>query len=274
MQRLLAFIENNLHFILFLVLQVACGILLFKLNPYQQAYFTNSSTELTANVNALSTNIKNYFGLSKKNIELQELFVDSVVPYSPNHQLIFMSDTFVVKDSLKQALFSMLAAQVVYNSVNKADNVLVINKGSNNGIKKGSGVISATGIVGVVTAVGPNFSTVMSVLNTNFKVVPQINDQEFFTEMVWDNKSPYSLSINKINRLENVKVGDLVSTGRSSLIFPPNIPIGYVKSVQTIEGSQYFNTTITTATNFRNLHYVFVVNNNYTEEIESLLNHE
>ncbi len=274
MQRLLAFIENNLYFILFLVLQAVCAALLFKLNPYQQSVISNSATNVTARVNNFSTSVKNYFGLNQQNILLQNHFIDSLNDASPFMTMHYMADTFAISDSLGARLFDMVPAQVVYNSVNRADNVIVINKGSKDNLIKGSGVISAQGIVGVVTAVGENFSTVMSVLNTNFRVIPQINGQEFYTDVIWNNQDPYTLSIKKINRLENVKEGDLVSTGKSSLIFPPGIPIGYVKSVETISGSQYFNTQIVTATNFRDLHYVFVIKNNYAEEINELLEDE
>lgn len=274
MQRLLAFIENNLHLILFLVLQVVCGVLLFRLNPYQQAFISNSSSAVTASVNGFSSNVQNYFNLGYSNVRLQQMYSDSFALRSRDYQLLLQNDTIKIQDSLNKPLYSAVPAQVVYNSVHRSNNTIVINKGSAHGVVKGSGVISAEGVVGVVTAVGANFSTVMSLLHTDFRIVPQINDQEFFTEIIWDNASPYTLSINKINKLEEIEVGDLVTTGRSSLIFPPNIPIGKISKLKTKEGSQYFDTEMTTTVNFRKLHYVFVVNNLYVDEISELMENE
>lgn len=274
MQRLLAFIENNLHLILFLVLQALCGLMLFKLNPYQQAFISNSSAAVTANVNDLSSSVRSYFNLGYSNKHLQEIFSDSFSYRSPNFRMIVQNDTVVIHDSLHKPLFGVVPAQVVYNSVNRTNNTLVINKGAEQGITKGAGVISAEGVVGVVTAVGPNFSSVMSLLHTDFRIVPQINGQEFFTDIIWDNSAPYTLKINKINKLEKIEIGDIVTTGKSSLIFPSGIPIGKISKLDPIQGSQYFETEMTTATNFRRLHYVFVVKNLYTEEIEALLNNE
>lgn len=272
MERLLAFIEKNFHLILFLVLQMLCVLFLFKLNPYQQAAISNSAIKLTATVNGWSSNVKNYFHLTEGNVQLQRLVADTLLSQNPDYQLRYLGDTFELKDSNNQLLYKLIPAQVVYNSINKAENVFVINKGSRHGVDKGSGVVSSDGVAGIVVAVGQNFSTVMSVLNVNFKMVPMINGVEFFTDIIWDNQSPYSLRINKINKLENVSEGDVVRTGYSSLVFPPNIPIGKVVKTKTMEGSQYFDTEITTATNFRKLRYVFVVNNDYRKEVEALLN--
>jgi rod shape-determining protein MreC len=126
----------------------------------------------------------------------------------------------------------------------------------------------------VIIAVGPEFSTAMSVLNTNFRLVPRINGQDYFTDLVWDNSSPYFMKINKINKLEKLKQGDLVTTGSSSLIFPPGIPVGYIESAELIPGSQYLDTEPKTATDFRNLNYVFVIYNSRQDEIEAVLNNE
>ncbi len=274
MQRLLAFIENNLHLILFLLLQTLSLILLLRLNPYQRAVFSNSATEVTARVNNASSSVANFIGLRKGNEELMQLFKDSLSKEDPRLNMRIFGDSIELKDSVNKLLFSVVPAQVVYHSIHKAENVMVINQGKNQGVKRGSGVISASGVAGIVVGVGPNFSTVMSMQNIDFHLIPQINGQEFFTELQWENEQPNTLSINKINKLEQIKEGDLVSTGTSSLIFPPDIPIGTIEHLQSQENSQYFNTKIRTATDFRNLRYVFVLNNEYKEEIEELLEDE
>ena len=54
MQRLIAFIEHNIHIMLFVILQMMCAVLLFFLNPYQQASFTHSAAVFTDKSNQLS----------------------------------------------------------------------------------------------------------------------------------------------------------------------------------------------------------------------------
>ena len=270
MQRLLAFLEHNLYLILFVLLQTVCAFLIFNLNPYQQAAFTHSATAITASLNQTSSNITDYIGLKDQNKLLQNQ-VAEIFLSSPNSVLTYLNDTIEIRDSSRRSLYSMVPAQVLYNTVHKANNVFIINKGTKHGIHKNMGVVSSTGIAGIVLKSSEEYSTVMSMLNTNMKVIPTINGSEFFTELVWDNENPYSLKIKGINSLEEIKVGDPVTTGKSSLLFPKGIPIGKISKLETKPNSQYFNTEIITATNFRELEYVFIIINHKANELQELI---
>jgi rod shape-determining protein MreC len=224
MQRLIAFIENNLHLLLFIPLQFFCLYLIFSLNPYQKAYFSNSASAVTARVNGTSKQVYNYFDLENQNLDLQENFTLQF-ENSSNQKINYLGNEVVIKDSATDIMFSAIPAQVVYNTVHKADNIFVINKGKKHGVGKNMGVVSSSGVAGIVLASGPDFSTVMSVLSSQFKFTPQINDEEFYTSVNWTNDRPNLMSIEGINKLEKIKIGDEVTTGMSSLLFPPNIPI-------------------------------------------------
>ena len=260
MQRLLAFIEHNFHFILFIILQIICGFLIFGLNPYQQAVFSHSAASVTARSNQFSTDLTSYIDLKEQNILLQSQ-VSEQFKNAPNNSFRFLQDTIDVKDSSSRPLFEAIPAQVIYNTTYKANNVFVINKGTDNGIRKNMGVVSSEGVAGIVLRSNAKYSVAMSLLNTDMKIIPNINDQEFFTELVWDNSNPHTMKIMGINKLEKIKEGDLVYTGRSSLLFPPGIPIGSIAKLTPKPNSQYFDTYITTATQFRKLAYVYVIIN-------------
>ncbi|MBT8327144.1 MAG: rod shape-determining protein MreC [Bacteroidia bacterium] len=270
MQRLLAFLEHNLYLILFVLLQAVCAFLIFNLNPYQQASFTHAATSVTARVNQTTSNVTNYIGLKDQNEHLQNQ-VAEIFLSSPNSVLTYLNDTIDVQDSFTRSMYSMVPAQVLYNTVHKANNVFVINKGKKHGIHKNMGVVSSQGVAGIVLKSSNEYSTVMSMLNTNMKVIPTINGSEFFTELIWDNEQPYSLKIKGINNLEEIEIGDLVATGNSSLLFPSGIPIGRISKLETKPNSQYFNTEIVTSTNFRTMEYVFVIINHKANEIGNLI---
>lgn len=270
MQRLLAFIEHNLHLILFVVLQVVCGFLIFSLNAFQQAAFTHSANAVTSSVNEVVTNVTDYLDLRYQNKELQYQLATQFANSSSGN-MVYLNDTFKVKDALNKPMFSMVPAQVIYNTVHRADNVFVINKGSLDGIKKNMGVISSQGLAGIVLKTSSKYSTVMSLLNTNMKVIPSIKGKEYFTELVWDNESPYYMKIMGLNKLEEIIEGDLITTGRSSLLFPSGIPIGTISKLKSKPNSQYFETRLKTSTDFRSLEYVFVIINQEKEAIEAIL---
>ncbi len=79
------------------------------------------------------------------------------------------------------------------------------------------------------------------------------------------------MKIKNINKLEEIKVGDLVTTGKSSLLFPSGIPIGNVSSLKKKNNSQYFDTDVKLSTNFRALEYVYVVINHHKEELDLMI---
>jgi rod shape-determining protein MreC len=270
MQRLIAFIELNSHIMLFVILQGICGVLLFSLNPFQQATFTHSAAFITDRTNQLSSDITGYFDLQQHN-NLLQIQVATQFKNDAKSNLYFMNDTFTMRDTSRRALFDAIPAEVTYNTVYKANNIFIINKGAKHGIRKNMGVISSQGLAGIVLQSNENYSSVMSLLHTNMNVIPTINNLEHYMGLKWDNSKPETLKITGLNKLEQIKVGDKVYTGKSSLLFPPGILIGEISKLETSATSQYFNTQVKTATNFRNLDYVFVIINKDINQIEPLL---
>ena len=272
MQRLIAFIEYNFHIILFVILQTICGFLVFSLNPYQQAIFSKASLGVTSTINKLSSDVYSYLNLKSQNTLLQNQISQQFKESFPQ-SLHYLNDTFSIVDTSMHHLFDAIPAHVVFNTAHKVNNVFIINKGLDHGIKKNMGVISSQGIAGVVLSSNQNYSAVMSLLNTNMKITPHINGQEYFTEMIWDNSKFNCLTINGVNKLEQINLGDVVSTGNSSLLFPKGIPIGNISKINNTPKSQYFELELKTATNFRDLEYVFVIiNNEYLGLNDLLLN--
>ena len=270
MQQLLAFIEQRLHLIVFALLQVICGFLIFSLNPFQQASFTQAATAVTAGGNKISSDVNAYFDLKYQN----ELLQDQIATQFQNSTigtLLVAGDTITLKDTSRRPLYDAVPAQVVYNTTFKANNVFVINKGKNHGIQKNMGVISSEGLAGLVLQSTANYSTVMSLLNTNMTVIPNINGMDYYTKLLWTNEAPNKMRISGINKLEKLKIGDKVKTGKSSMLFPAGISLGKITKLNKKPKSQYYETEIQTATNFRSLEYVFVIINRDIEEMEALI---
>lgn len=270
MQRLLAFIEQNLHLILFVVLQAVCGVLIFRLNPYQQATFTHSAATVTASTNQFTADAKGYLDLKNQNILLQEQVAEQF-RNSPIAAFRFLDDTLTIRDTNRVALFDMIPVQVVYNTSNKAENIFVINKGSDHGVKRNMGVVSSEGVAGIVLATNARYSTVMSLLNLNLSLTPNINGIEYYMPIKWENKESNILRIKGINKLEKIAIGDEVKTGNSTVLFPKGIRIGKVAKITTKPTSQYFDLEIETSTDFRKLDYAYVVVNKDYNQIQTLI---
>ncbi len=141
----------------------------------------------------------------------------------------------------------------------------MIDKGSEEGVKKDMGVISEGGIVGVVTDVSANYATVIPVLNRNFRLSARILRNSYFGIIEWDGRSPELVRLREIPSHVRVAPGDTVVTSGYSAIFPPNILIGQVKSVKPGEGN-FYDIIVSLSTNFRNIYHVNVISNFYRQE--------
>ena len=76
----------------------------------------------------------------------------------------------------KRFPFKVKRANVIKNSYKNQRNFLILNIGSDNGIQPEMGVISKNGIIGVVHSVSKNYSSVISILNKDLKMLVKEHD--------------------------------------------------------------------------------------------------
>lgn len=272
MNKLFEYIRRNGHIILFVLFQVLSFLLIVVFNPYQQAKFNGVFLEISGIVNGWNQAVNQYFQLANQNQQLIYNFGDSSTTFSHLNKVAFFDDTITINDPKFSSQFEIFPATVIYNTVHKKNNVFIINRGSNHGIKKSLGVLSPNGVAGIVIGVTPNYSTVMSVLNSEFKLIPQIEENEYYSSIEWNRTKPEYLEINGVNKQEKLEKETLVTTGKSSAIFPQGIPIGTIKKLNKNTTSQYYNILVKPATDFRRLGIVFVLENKHKDEIELHLN--
>ncbi len=164
--------------------------------------------------------------------------------------------------------YTFIPATILKNSVNKQHNYIILNVGSNNGVEEGMGVITSWGIVGIVDAVSPRICYVSSFLNTSQSVSAKIVSNGVFGPMVWTGVGSRAI-VREIPIHTEVYLGDTISTSGYSAIFPPDIPIGIVTSVDEVNGVA-LELGVEMFQNFRALRLVDVVINNYGKEIKMI----
>lgn len=271
MNKLFQFIDRNLHLIFLVLFQAISFTLLFSFNPYQNAKFTKILIQFTGTINGWNSKATEYFNLASENQQLKESFSDSSRNSYYFGKIVFLNDTLAISGIKYGRAFELYPAEVMYNTVYKTDNIFVINRGSKNGIKKSMGVMSPNGVAGIVMDVSDNFATVMSILHSEFKLIPQIEGQEFYSSIEWKRSKPEWIQLNGVNKQEKIKKGTLITTGRSSIVFPEGMPIGTIDKLYIRPNSQYFNILITPSTNFRKLRTVFVIKNKNMDILEQHL---
>ena len=266
MRNLLYFLMRTAHVFLFLFLGGVCIYFIYKSSSYKQWALNAFTKEISAPMLNVKSSIEQYF-------RLQE---DNQILINENSELLKMVFNVDLKQKnayqLKEdsLLFSYCSANVLNNSVNKEDNVLIINKGERVGLSTDMGVISPQGIVGIITDVSPNFAIVKSVLNTEFTIAAKIKRTGETGVLEWNGKNYKYAQLSDLTSVEDIKKGDTLVT-QYSMIFPANYPIGIIEensSEQAISG--YHIVQVRLLNDFNKLNYVYVVKNNYSEELKIL----
>lgn len=125
-------------------------------------------------------------------------------------------------------------ARVIYKDSTNWFSSFVVDKGSNDGIKVDMNVMCDTGLVGRVTAVGPNWSRVTSIISDNFNVSGMVLSTED-TLIISGNLEAMEKGNIKFSNLidsnNKVKEGDKLVTSYISDKYLPGILIGYISEI-------------------------------------------
>lgn len=162
-------------------------------------------------------------------------------------------------------------AKVIKNTLNSQHNFIIINKGSKDGIMVDMGVITPTGVIGIVRAVGRHNAYILSFLNNKQQISAKIGKDAIFTfgQLAWDGTDIRYAHLNEIPQHVDVNPGDTIYTSGYSSFFPPDIPLGIAQESKVING-MHRSVKVELLQDFSRLDNVIVVRNNYHKEVDSL----
>jgi rod shape-determining protein MreC len=271
MKNIFLFIRTYITLVTFLALQVVCIVFLSHYSKTHEAYFASTANEITGRINSNYNNFSSYFILKDVNRQLAEENTALRNQLNSNYIVIDSSkklhaDTININSATKFRKYYYLFARVVNKSISLQNNYITLERGSEQGIKKGMSVVGPAGIVGVVTEVSNNYSTVMSLLHHNSKISAMLKKDDFPGSIEWDGVDPSYLVLKNIPKSEKVANGDTVLTSYYSVNFPSNLMIGTVSSFTSAPSSNFYIIKVKTATNFYTLQYVNVIDNRRSDE--------
>ncbi len=107
---------------------------------------------------------------------------------------------------------------------------IVINKGENDGIEPGMGVITAGGVIGRVVKTAPDYSRVLLIYDRNSAVGALI--QRTGDEGIVVGQQGRTLRLNYIMTDADVQRGDIIITSGTDGVFPRGIMIGRVNRIE------------------------------------------
>jgi rod shape-determining protein MreC len=123
-----------------------------------------------------------------------------------------------------------VAAHVIGRPTNSWDGVIVIDRGSNDGVKPGMPVVGPQGLLGQTVLVAPGSSKVRLITDQRSGVAALI--QRTRAEGVVRGTIDGRLTLDFVAKAAPVKVGDVVLTSGMGGVYPKGLPIGEVSEVR------------------------------------------
>lgn len=165
----------------------------------------------------------------------------------------------------KYPSYEKVAANVIGQNGGNWFSSFTIDKGSNDGIEVDMNVISGSGLVGIVTDVGPNYAIVTSIINDTTNVggmVTTTSDNLIVNGSLLQMNENMVIEFSNLNDSDDeVIVGDPVVTSYVSDLYQQGILIGYINSLEKDSNNLTKSGTITPAVDFEHIEEVLVILN-------------
>ena len=270
MRNLLNFFLKYNYWFLFIFLEVISFVLLFRFNNYQGSAFFTSSNQVAGMVYEFANKVTGYFhlktindGLVQKNVEL-ELQVEHL----RSALMELTADSTEIERMKSNALlgYDIYRANVINNSLTHVDNYITLNKGENDGIRREMGVISGSGVVGIVYQTSPNYSVVIPILNSKSSISCKIKRSDYFGFLKWDGGSSQYATVKDMPRHSLFTLGDTIVTSGHSAVFPGGIPVGTVEDMSDSHDGLSYLLKVKLFTDFARLSDVRVIAKKAQEE--------
>jgi rod shape-determining protein MreC len=162
----------------------------------------------------------------------------------------------------KELPLDILAAEVIVREGVPWSRTITVDKGTAEGVRLNAAVISATGVVGRVIAVGPHASRVQLILDGQAGVGVRIERSRVTGVLVAQPGMPTAaigdLALKYVPSLADVVVGDVVVTSGLDHLYPAGLVVGRVRSAT--RGSGLFKEiAVAPSAQFNTLEEVLIV---------------
>ena len=272
MHNLTEFLAKHNHWFVFLVLEVVSMVLLFRYNSYQGSVWFSSANAVTGKVYEWDSAVESFFSLSGVNSQLTQrnAFLEQ--------QVRMLDDSIARLTRSQEAAVTRLSsmvpfqgcrlipAKVVANMVNRYDNLITIDKGSADGVKRDMGVVCGMGVVGIVYLVSKHYSIVIPALNSHSNISCTIQRRGYFGYLRWRGGSSQLAYLEDVPRHAHFKLGDNVVTSGYSSVFPPGVMVGKVLHVFNSADGLSYRVQVKLSTDFARLRDVCLVDDSALQE--------
>ena len=163
----------------------------------------------------------------------------------------------------KYPSYEKMAANVIGKDGGNWFTNFTIDKGTEDGIEVDMNVIAGSGLVGIVTDVGPNYAKIAAIINDTMKVSGMVTSTSDNLIVSLQNMNEHMvIEFSNLNDKDNeVAIGDPVVTSYVSDQYQQGILIGYISSLEMDANNLTKSGTITPAVDFEHIQEVLVILN-------------
>lgn len=259
---------------LFLILEVLSGWMLFRFNAYQGSVWFTQANAVAGQVLDYEAKLLQFIHLKDLNGQLTH---DILQLQQENDSMRTLLAQLTQDSSYTQKIQAdllagekLIPAHVISNSIKQKDNFITLDKGSKDGIRTEMGVVSGTGIVGITYLVSNHFSVVLPILNTHSNISCRLRGTNYFGSLKWSGGSPLQAYMDDIPRHARCKIGDVVETSGFSSVFPAGIFVGKVIQINNSKDGLSYRLEVQLSTDLAKIRDVCIVSNSRQAELDSL----
>ncbi len=224
--------------------------------PFQNGYIFIKN-KITGNEQQIS----DIEGLKNENSALRE--ENSKLKEQVRELEILKSENNTLKEYVnlknKYADYATVPANVIERSYSNYDKIIIINVGTNDGIKENMPVISESGLVGRILSVTDTTSKVQTIIDTASTVSATISTASESILLKGTLSEINNLKATSIPVETSILQGDQVITSGFGGIFPKGILIGTINGVVNTQNELDRYALVTPATDFSKLETVLVI---------------
>jgi rod shape-determining protein MreC len=227
----------------------------------------STANVITANIVSVTGSVTSYLNLREKNkdlferngqLEMELLRMKGMLEAIKADTTVFRS---FVSDSTRFFPYEFTTAKVINNSVTYLSNYITLNKGEKDGVLLDMGVVSESGVVGVVSTVSDYYSVVLPLLNTKFNLSCKVLGSSHIGSLSWNGRDTRYANLDELPRHVQFQTGDTIITSGYSAIFPEGILVGFVSSFERQRDDNFNSLKIELATDFQRLSNVMLIRN-------------
>ncbi len=215
-------------------------------------------------VNGLTDNLEQLQDVMQKNKELQAQ-VDELTTQLGTYQMeqYDIEDMRKLLDLDEQYQYEKIGASIIGKDAGNWFDTFIIDKGSKDGIEVDMNVIAGSGLVGIVTNVGPNYANVRSIIDDRNSVSAMVlttSDKCFVNgDLEMMSKQQVIAFTDLTDAKDKAAVGDQVVTSYTSSKYLPGLLIGQIHELNTDSNNLTKSGTITPAVDFEHIKNVLVI---------------